>query len=129
MYNNVQEYLLNEMEEGEEVVYSFYVVKLASIAQFAIFQMAAILDSKHTIVTFTNKRLLISEMDSMGRMTGVTIEAEGSLIEGIRVKRGLFKTKVFVNICGQEILFSPNNICIGMPYHKESLIEMAEKYS
>lgn len=67
-------------------------------------------------------------MDALGKITGESTFIESNLIEDIKVKRGFFKTTVTLRIEGQPLIIKPNNICIGMPYHKESLVEMAKKF-
>lgn len=116
------------MKEGEKIIYSFYVMEMASFAEYFVLQMGALLRNKHNIVPLTNKRLMINQMDAMGKMTGVGVDIEKDMIDEINMKRGFLKTTVKFTISGHPLIFKPNNICIGMPYHKDSLIEMAKTF-
>lgn len=132
MYGHVADYLNEQMQEGEKLEYSFYVAQLPSFKDYIFKQYSAVFDTQHLIITLTNKRLLVNGMNHLGKMTGEWLEMEREAISSIKVKRGFFKSTVIFTLKGEEqieeLVFKPNNICIGMPYHKESLKEMAKQF-
>lgn len=128
MRGYVELYLTEELQEGETIVYSFYVSDRPSFSEYFSLQMGSFLKHKYNMVTLTNKRLIINQMNAAGKMKGISIEMGVEEIEEFKVKRGPTKTTVEIIIWGHSVIFNPNNICIDMPYHKDSLLEMARVF-
>ena len=106
-------------------------MSFASLTKYLLFQEAAILANKHLIVSFTNKRVLICEMDAVsGKLTGNIFPIDLNSVKDISIKKkGLLKTKVKIKFSDDsEIMFKPNNFCIGLSNHKKNhLIKLTEK--
>ncbi|MGZ9586506.1 PH domain-containing protein [Paenibacillus marinisediminis] len=125
------QYFKQNTEPEETYHYYFYVMKFASLTKHLIFQGSAPLFNKHMIVCVTNKRILICEMDpTTGKLTDDMFEVSFNDVKNISLKKGLLKTKMkFTFSDDSEILFKPNNFCIGLSDHKTNLLKLKEMYS
>lgn len=66
-----------------------------------------------------------------GKFNGNKIIINIEDVEGIKVKRGLIKSKVIVTLKGNkgDIVMNPNSFTIGLSNHKKNLVKLQEMYS
>ncbi|AST90131.1 hypothetical protein BC6307_01945 [Sutcliffiella cohnii] len=129
--NEYMDQFLDEiMEPGEVEKQYFYVMSFAPLTNYLLFQEFTMLLNKHMIVAFTNKRILICEMDgTTGKMTGNFLPLDLQDVKEISFKRGLLKTTVKITFSDDsKIQIKPNNVCVGLSNHKKNLLALAERY-
>lgn len=129
--NEYFDHYFKELLEPEETYnHYFYVMSFAPLTKYLLFQEASILANKHLIVSFTNKRILICEMDAVsGKLTGNIFPIDLNSVKDISIKKGFLKTKVKIKFSDDsETMFKPNNFCLGLSNHKNHLIKLTEKY-
>ena len=125
--NLFKENLLSE----ESYSYYFYAMSFASKSKYILYGPFATLFNKHSIICFTNKRIICLELDPVtGNVMNNINEIEFNIIKNVIVKKGMIKTKIKVVFLDESILeFSPNNICIGLSNHKKNLSKLQEMYN
>lgn len=123
-------YFKEKMQPDENYCYYFYTMTFASATKYIIFGAGAQLLNQHSIICFTNKRIIIIEMNpATGNLTENIGQIELSNVKKITVKKGLLKTKLLVTFCDESIMkIEPNNICIGLSNHKKNLTKLEELY-
>lgn len=105
----------------------FYVMSFAPFADYLLYQQFALFLNKHMIVSFTDKRILVCEMDPAGNLTGNVMQIEYNDVQNVSVKRGFMKTTIQLTFRdNSKVQFKPNNVCIGLPKHKENLLKLTD---
>ncbi|MDX8360744.1 PH domain-containing protein [Cytobacillus sp. IB215316] len=131
---NKNQYFNNHFKEllTEEETYNhyFYVMSMAPLTKYLMFQQFAVLMNKHMAVSFTNKRIIICEMDSItGKFTEGLFDINLSDVKNVSLKKGLLKTKINITFSDDSgIMLKPNNFCIGLSNHKQNLTKLMKLY-
>lgn len=133
MYNRneyVDSFFQQILDNDEQSFYYFYNATIASFGKIIKEQLNSITSTKHHIVCFTYKRILVVEMDPAGGLSNNVVAIENDYISKIEVKKGLFSTKVAVLLKDNStLMFKPNNSCVGLSNHKKGLEYLVQKYS
>lgn len=134
MYNRnsyFDDFFKTVLEPEETYGYYFYNMKFAPLTDYLLYQSMAPLLNKHLIVCFTNRRIILCEMDGVtGKLTDNMAAIDIQDVKDISIKKGLMKTNVKVVFSDDSaVSFNPNNICIGLSRHKENLLKLNELFS
>jgi hypothetical protein len=131
--NNVLDELFNEVAyEDESYFYYFYTMKMAATSEYIKFGPGAFLENQHQVICFTNKRIMMLELNPLtGKFNGNKIIIDIEDVEGIKVKRGLIKSKVIVTLKDNkgDIIMNPNSFTIGLSNLKKNLVKLQEMYT
>lgn len=116
--------------EGETYFYYFYTYKTPSASEYFKHGLGAIVDLQHSIICFTEKRLMVLEVTSMGTLTGQMQYLDMSEIENVKVKRGTFFTRITVTSKENkgEMTIKANSFTFGLSNQKKNLIALEKKY-
>ncbi|GLV67533.1 hypothetical protein Bmyc01_62020 [Bacillus mycoides] len=117
--------------EGETYFYYFYSYITPSASEYFTYGLGALVDLKHLIICFTDKRLMVLEISMSGKFTGNIKCIDMKDIESVKVKKGLFRTKITVTSTGNrgDIVIKANSFTIGLSNQKKNLIKLEKKYS
>lgn len=132
MYNRneyVDNFFKGILQEDETYNHYIYVMNIAPITKYLFIPYMAPLFNSHSIVGFTNKRILICHMGADGVLTGHMLQIDMKDVKEISIKKGWIKSKIFITfVDDSSIQFKPNNVCIGFSNHKKSLQALSEMY-
>ncbi|MED1412467.1 MULTISPECIES: PH domain-containing protein [Bacillus] len=117
--------------EGETYFYYFYSYVTPSASEYFKYGLGALADLEHLIICFTDKRLMVLEISMSGKFTGNIKCIDMKDIENVKVKKGLFRTKITVTSTGNrgDIVIKANSFTIGLSNQKKNLIKLEKKYS
>ncbi|PGF05061.1 PH domain-containing protein [Bacillus toyonensis] len=116
--------------EGEDYFYYFYVYQIPKEGVLLLNGIIPVGDIEHSIVCFTNKRLLFLEITMMGKYTGNMKSVNLTEFKHIKVNRGMIRTSIVLtskNGKGNTVI-KANSFTFGLSNQKKNLIALEKLY-